>query len=130
MSGNHAVHWSTASGVYKWKKSICRARDDGREALGAEMLPKRHRRSISVNDRQFFWHFTKGRELDHRRFPQLAVQSAEGGALLIVRQAQWPDVTPSFVLAAIAEARAAGWQAADGWGQFVLNRIEDNRQNA
>jgi hypothetical protein len=30
--------------------------------------PKRHRRSLCVNDHQFFWHFTSGRELDHRKF--------------------------------------------------------------
>jgi Barstar (barnase inhibitor) len=95
------------------------------------VLPKRNRRSIHVGEHQYFWHFTTGREFDHR-LPQLVVQPAGGGSMLIVRQPAWPEVTPSFVSAAVSEALAAGWLASEGAGLFVLARAgcDDGVKNA
>ena len=88
------------------------------------MLPKRHRRSLTIGEHQYFWHFTSGRESDHKH-PQLVVQPADGGAVLVVRQPSWPEVTPSFVCAAVREALAAGWLAMEGTKPFVLARADD-----
>jgi hypothetical protein len=85
------------------------------------MLPKRHRRSLTIGERQFFWRFTAGRDFDHRK-PQLVVEAAGGGAVLVVRQSVWPEVTPGFVVAVVREALAAGWLAAEGTRPFVFAR--------
>lgn len=90
------------------------------------MLPKRHRRSIQIGQQQFFWHYTSGRELNHRS-PQLIVQAASGGPLLIVRQASWPEVTPHFVVAIVQEAIAAGWATTEGKQPFTLSRESEGR---
>lgn len=85
------------------------------------MLPKRHRRSVRIGGCPFYWHFTTGRELDHRQ-PQLVVQAAGGGPLLIVRQEAWPAVTPAFVVAVVQEAIAGGWLETEGTRSFILAR--------
>ena len=84
------------------------------------MLPRMHRRSISVDGESYYWHFTTGREFDHRD-PQLVIQSAQGGQLLVVKQKAWPDVTPAYVKDVIARAIVSGWQSQGGTGQFEMN---------
>jgi hypothetical protein len=88
--------------------------------LEGRVFPKRHRRTINVDGRRFHWHFTTGREADHRD-PQLVAQLAAGGSILVVVEDSWPIVTPSFVAAAIREAFGSGWRP-ESPGQFVLDR--------
>jgi hypothetical protein len=88
------------------------------------MLPKRHRRSIRLEGRQYFWVFTTGRNFDHRRTPQLVIQSAGGGRLLIVRTPSWPDMTPKLVEQVIREALAGGWLGTQESRPFVLEMPE------
>ena len=89
------------------------------------MLPRRHRRSISVEGELYYWHFTTGREFDHRS-PQLVVQPAQGGQLLVVKQRAWPEVTPAFVQNQIVKAREVGWQSRDGNGRFEIDRQDES----
>jgi len=73
-----------------------------------------------VDGQLFYWHFTTRREFEHQS-PQLVVQLAAGGSVLVFDQRDWPDVTPRFVVGVVREAWAAGWQPAVP-GRFVLDR--------
>lgn len=88
-------------------------------------LPKRHRRRITYGARVFYWYFPQGRDWDHRSNCHLIVQAADGGGqVLRVYQSSWPDVTPSFVAAAISEGLHAGWCPDEQGAPFTLARID------